>query len=288
MLKILDLNDNALEVEVIRYFKMNDQNYFMYTLNEADEQNYIKLYALKVTEKLQGEKITEDSEWNSVKDYIKLIIKGNKDGNASVEDLNYEELKNLKISETRAFKLSSTMVDLLKANKKEFVVTENTMMMDSFNEVNIDPIQSAFDLTLPEETVEKEEVFNSTDLSGQDNFASEKVESSEFSLPSQVLPTTEFEFPAFSAPETPINNNDFVLPTEQFVADYSFENETTINEDSEMKPIVVTPIQEEINTNFENDFKLLYEEEKELTEVLKNEISELREKLGKITQILSQ
>lgn len=317
MLKILDLNDNALEVEVVRYFRLNSKNYFMYTLNETDEQNYLKLYALKVTDNLQGEKIVDDAEWAVIKDYIKVIIKGNKEGNLSIEDLNFEDLRNLKISETRAFKLSAQLVDLLKANKKEFAVVETFDVTTAMNEMTIEPIQSAFDMTLPEELPTVEAVvepvmpdpvaamFDAPMMPTTEAV----VEPSEFTLPTQVLPTTEFEFPTVIAPtpivETPIveetvvelpvvepvatETQDFAMPTEQFVADYSFEQEDIATEVATITPIVVTPIpEEEIDTNFANDYKLLYEEEKELTEVLKNEISELREKLGKITQILSQ
>ena len=35
-------NNQPLEIEIIRYFKVNDKKYLIFTLEEKDEQGYIK------------------------------------------------------------------------------------------------------------------------------------------------------------------------------------------------------------------------------------------------------
>ena len=39
-------NNQSLDVNVIRFFKKNDQVYLVYSLAEKDENDYIKLYVI--------------------------------------------------------------------------------------------------------------------------------------------------------------------------------------------------------------------------------------------------
>ncbi|NLL44739.1 MAG: DUF1292 domain-containing protein [Mollicutes bacterium] len=121
-LLVISANNTQVDVDVIRYFNLNNNKYLVYSLNEVDEQNYVKLYAVKVNENegLIGSNIVDENEWNIVKEKIKEIIMGNKAGNLNVEDLDYRMLTNLRINDYRVFKLSLEFTELLKANKKVF------------------------------------------------------------------------------------------------------------------------------------------------------------------------
>lgn len=117
----LIINNEPMNVRVIRYFELNNSNYLIYSMNEVDDQNYVKLYAVKVESQngqMVGSNIVDENEWNTIKELIKVIIKGNKDGVADVADLNYHELGSLRVGETRVFKLANQLVELLAANKK--------------------------------------------------------------------------------------------------------------------------------------------------------------------------
>ena len=45
---IRNINGEYVEIEVIRYFKNNDIEYLIYSLNEIDASGYTKLYASKI------------------------------------------------------------------------------------------------------------------------------------------------------------------------------------------------------------------------------------------------
>ncbi|NLM62736.1 MAG: DUF1292 domain-containing protein [Mollicutes bacterium] len=150
---IINANNESVNVRVIRYFELNNNNYFIYSLNEIDDQNYVKLYAVKVENQngaYVGSSIVNEEEWNAVKELIKVIIKGNKDGVAEVADLNHNELDSLSVTNARAFKLASQLADLLAANKKidtqtlqlepELIANEPNIAPESNNEMETDNI----------------------------------------------------------------------------------------------------------------------------------------------------
>lgn len=117
MTKISILIENAqAEVNALRYYDYNGSKYFIFTRGEVDENNYEKLYAVKIVNIngiLTATNIVDDNEWNLVKDTIKQIIKANKEGQKSVDDLDPNSLINLSVSESRIFKLNKQLADLL-------------------------------------------------------------------------------------------------------------------------------------------------------------------------------
>lgn len=307
MLNVIETTGTPLEVEVVRYFKLEGKNYLMYTLNEIDEQNYIKLYALRVNESSRAEKIEDENEWVFVKDQIKVIIKGNKEGNLNIDDQDFSLIQNIPLSETKAFKLSADFVTLLKANKKEFVKEELPVM--SF-EPAIEPTQEPAQEEVNEVS---NELFSFETMPKPEETIEETVVSN-FDLPSFEEPVTNtFDLPSFEATATPdlsfdnlgeVSSKEYnfdaptneenalndvfetftgEVQTEETAREVDFEVEKTEEDYSSIE----LP-KEEIDTDFALDFKSLYEEERALTEVLKSEISELRDKLNKITQVLSQ
>ena len=147
---LINVDNETMKVEIVRYFQFNNNNYLIYSLNEVDEQNYVKLYAVKVENNggvLVSSNITDESVWGAIKEQIKIIVRGNKDGIAEVADLNYKELESLKITDNRVFKLSNQLVSLLGANKKVFEEEPSrdfqgneTSQVESVFQVDVEPI----------------------------------------------------------------------------------------------------------------------------------------------------
>ena len=148
---LINANNEPINARIIRYFELNKSNYLIYSLNEIDEQNYLKLYAVKVEHQngsLLSSNITNDADWSAIKELIKVIIRGNKNGVAEVSDLNYNELESLKINEMRVFKLANQLSELLAANKK---------VREDEAQINIEPI-AVEPIVNPEVNVETEPI----------------------------------------------------------------------------------------------------------------------------------
>ena len=116
-ISVLNANNELIEVNVVRYFKHENDYFLIFTYGEKDEKGYEKLYIVQVLDEL-GEKVVRNindvDEWNDiqtmVKDSIKQIKKGN-DNN--IEKLNVYELNNIKIEEPRSFNIDPKLVQLL-------------------------------------------------------------------------------------------------------------------------------------------------------------------------------
>lgn len=116
--RIKNIDNEYVDLEVIRYFINNDVEYLIYSLNEIDEAGYTKLYASKII----GSKaciITDIEEWNIIKGIIKEVVRCNRDGSElSIIDLNEDNLDDIVLQDTRVFKLQGNLVNLLVENKK--------------------------------------------------------------------------------------------------------------------------------------------------------------------------
>lgn len=264
MLKVLDLNGDSQEVEVIRYFKFNGNDYLLYSLNEADEQDYLKLYGVKVVDNT-GAAIS-DEEWTLVKDEIKVIIKANKEGNLNVEDLDFKAMGELTVNDFRAFKLSREYVELLKANKREFTEvakTEETSepqaeaALETDNE-SFEPPAFDFPVETPSEEV--------SDTPAVDE--SSQVEQAE-------------------TPEPDTSGFDLGLETEEQVQS---EMPTATDVDNlEPTPVgtVDQPAVEEPQVDTRN-YEEMYNEAQEINKVLQSENEELKKRLSRIAQVISE
>lgn len=233
---LLNANNEILKVEVIRYFNFNGNRYLLYSLNEVDENNYIKLYAVKISDfGLESVQIIDENEWNALVQQIKTIIKENKIGVAQVNDLNYKELESLKVNDERAFRFPNQLVEFLKANKKSFDEPNTTIELEE--QPTIEPI-----------TINK-------------------IEEDSFNVVAN-------ENPVDTPLTTPLNQE--FNTNEQFNYNQGAPEAFTSNQE----------------INFQNnqveDYQALYMNEKELTNTLKSEISELKEKLNKITEIVNK
>lgn len=134
--KLLGADNVEVEVNVIRFFEMNNNNYLVYSRNEVDEQNNLKLYAVKVlidNNTLSSTKITDKDEWTAVKKMLETIIKENKVGKTTINDLDYRRLEGLKVTESTTFKLPTSFLELLEANKN--IMRQDTNVdMENYNQ----------------------------------------------------------------------------------------------------------------------------------------------------------
>ncbi len=130
------------EVEIVRFFEAYGKKYLVYTLNEKDEQGFVKLYVARIDEApdatgtqkvLSGSFIDDENEWKLVKDEFKKIIGENSDsGSTSANDLNPADLLNINVRGNRVIKLMESYVNLLSANQKQFTAapTHSAPAMD--------------------------------------------------------------------------------------------------------------------------------------------------------------
>src|SRR5574344_2366486 len=98
MKKINILVNNVLkEVNAIKNFKIDNNKYFIYSLDEIDEEGYQILYVVKVVSSdniLLGSGMLEATEWSKFVESIKEIIKCNKEGKPiNIENLNVDNLE---------------------------------------------------------------------------------------------------------------------------------------------------------------------------------------------------
>ena len=72
---VIDESGNEKEAEILSAFtiKKFNKNYILYTLNEVDENEMVKIYASELIEK--DNMYSLDEEWASVKEVMKDIAK---------------------------------------------------------------------------------------------------------------------------------------------------------------------------------------------------------------------
>lgn len=131
---VYDANHNRVQVDLIKYFKYHYTNYFLYTANEIDEKNFIKLYVVKVMKELDewiSCNIIDDIEWKQFQEIIKTILKEIKNNKIeSFIELDPSNLYDIRVEEARHFKLDSKLVDILATNKYEEPIDYQTMYLD--------------------------------------------------------------------------------------------------------------------------------------------------------------
>lgn len=102
---------------LVRYFRFKNNVYLIYTHQEKDDKDYMKLYVVKVMKEL-GVYVTQTvrrtDEWNLMKGIIKHILSEIKKGKVTIiEDLNLFDIDKIVINEYKNFSLASDLVSLL-------------------------------------------------------------------------------------------------------------------------------------------------------------------------------
>ncbi len=121
------ISDNGVEVSVNGVFYVfNSKYYFIYTMGELDENEYVKLYLVQVCKEVQntnagpvdtgymlGLEITDPAEWKNVQGSITKIVDDKKSGTTSseIQYLPITMLVNLKIVSTNKFKLMRHIIE---------------------------------------------------------------------------------------------------------------------------------------------------------------------------------
>ena len=133
------LLENGVEVNVNGLFYIyNSKYYFIYTLGELDENEYIKLYVVQVCKEIKntvtgpidtgymlGLQIQDPEEWKKVQESITKIVDDKKNGtqNPEIQYLPINMLVNLKVISNNKFKL---MKQIIEANFKVTLPQSNT------------------------------------------------------------------------------------------------------------------------------------------------------------------
>ena len=160
MNQILLKNDEGESVvaSVVRYFKYNNESYMLYTLNEVDTSNYIKLYGIKLEMDPLGNMIgtmIEDSVWTDVVALIKEMVKPVLERvNANFQDINQNSISNINLVSKRVFKINKEMADLLAINidtENDGDNTETTRVNPTINENINEPRQEQQQIVQPDQ-----------------------------------------------------------------------------------------------------------------------------------------
>lgn len=130
-ISIKDMNNQIVEVFLVRYFKYKNTNYLIYTLNETDEKGFIKLYIVKLMKQFNewiAKTIKDEEEWKRMQLIVKNILKEIKNSNIeSFIDLDVSEINNIKIQEARYFKLEKNLKEMLTLNTEQNIIEDIQM-----------------------------------------------------------------------------------------------------------------------------------------------------------------
>ena len=114
MEKLYVMDNRGMEKEAykVRYINFENNNYFIYTLNEIDSEGYVKLYLKKIN---NGEDTGLTAlEWEGIKASIPLIVKEIKNNNiSSFKDLSMKNIKEIMDGNSKVFKLKKNIVELI-------------------------------------------------------------------------------------------------------------------------------------------------------------------------------
>lgn len=131
----------SVTAKVLKIFKYNDEIYMLYTLNEIDPSNYIKLYGVKLTMNPSTNQISasmiDDSVWGSIVSLIKEMVKPVQERtNNNFIDLDSRNLTSVDLISKRIFKINKDMADL--------IVKNSTLQQQTTSNSNqpVQPVQS--------------------------------------------------------------------------------------------------------------------------------------------------
>ena len=109
--KVITRN-GEVEGTKIRYINYENNNYFIYSLNEQDSEGYEKLYINKITS--NEEETIDDEEWNMLKKVIPTIVKEIKSNYITIfKDLDIQEIEEINSIYAHTFRLKIDIVKLI-------------------------------------------------------------------------------------------------------------------------------------------------------------------------------
>ena len=257
------------------FYLYNSKYYFLYTLNELDENGYVRLYLVKVgkettntpngpaeTGNMVGIEVPTDEEWKEVQGSISKIVssKKTKIEDADIKYLPISMLTNLKIVSKKTFRLLSGIIENdFGVNISEELNQDSNG--DLLNDTNLNkPIDDSYEQPVDSIIPNNEET---TDI----QLASNNVD---------VETPVEIENQSF---ETPVES-----PTEAVEEDNIEISNEDIDTSVETSEQVDT--YEEDNSDIIIDYRTRFFEEQEKNKRLNEEIEKLKEKLKNIDEII--
>lgn len=150
-INLFDMNNNKVQVYLVRFFKYRYDQYFIYTLNEQDVKGFVKLYLVKVVEefdRLLSYHISDQEEWHNTQGILKTILgelKYNKE--KTFEDLNPTLINGITIKKARVFKLEKKLVDLLSGSNQMIISTKQPVISqerESLQELNPEQLNQKY------------------------------------------------------------------------------------------------------------------------------------------------
>ena len=183
------LEDGVEKVVNCIFYIYNSKYYFLYTLNELDENGYVKLYLAKVgketidtsngvieTGNMLGIEIPTLDEWKEVQDSITKIVNSKK---TKIEDKNIQNLPlnmlvNLKIVSKKTFRLLANIIENdFGVNISEKLNELNNTVVDANDNVSNNKTDELVEVVVPiPDSVEDNKKIEDSEI----NSASEKVE----------------------------------------------------------------------------------------------------------------
>lgn len=104
------INGQQMSAKKIRYINYGSSNYLIYTLNEKDEDGYVKLFINKIVN--NEEYIISDFEWDGLKSFIPTLVREIRANTiTSFDDLEIDLIDKINIDNARAFKLKEEIVN---------------------------------------------------------------------------------------------------------------------------------------------------------------------------------
>lgn len=159
-LNLINENGKIFSVDVVRYFRFKKNNYLIYTMQEKDDRDYMKLYVVKIMNVL-NEKVSQtvrrNDEWKLMKGIVKNIITQIRKHNLTcIEDLDISEIDEMIIFENKSFFIASDLVEILATEVEK--INEDFLVANNVTEENALWIQKdlAIDSTSNQEIEEIE------------------------------------------------------------------------------------------------------------------------------------
>lgn len=252
------------------FYLYNSKYYFLYTLNELDENGYIKLYLVKIgkettntptgpveTGNMVGIEVPTDEEWKEVQGSISKIVnsKKTKIEDKDIQYLPINMLTNLKIVSKKTFRLLAGIIENdfgINLNEK----LNNNLVTDS-------------NLNKPIDDLSKQVV--EPIIPNNEEAIDVQIENDDVNIEMPVE----------------IENQSALPPVETPIAIEESNNEISneiVSTDEELHEQVDQ--NEEDNSDIIIDYRTRFFEEQEKNKHLNDEIEKLKEKLNNIDKII--
>lgn len=143
---VMDNRGREKVAKKVAYFKVLDKKYFIYTLEEIDNEGYIKLY-IKQFE--NGEDIEiPGAEWDYVKGLVQEVLRQMRDGEAKTyENLNSNDVTEVMESGSRVFKIKQDIIRQIK---------EQNLKKDDYDFQDVNELSNALIEAFKKATLENE------------------------------------------------------------------------------------------------------------------------------------